>query len=196
MVGGDGQDTLRGASGGGDFDFLYGNLGDDTFYVDTPADLVFEQSGEGANDTVFANIVGAGYYLYANIETLILEGETPFGVGNSSDNTLIGNAIGNYLLGGAGNDILNGGLGGDVLFGEVGADTFVFGVGTGGDVIGDFAAGTDRIDLSAFFSSFAEAQANFIQNGNVGAINLGNGDLVVLHNVTMNQLAATDFIFG
>ncbi len=195
LVGGDGNDTLRGDSLQGDFDYLYGNLGDDSFYVDTPFDLEFEQAGEGT-DTVFADIVGAGFYLHDNVENLTLLGQTPFGVGNASNNTLTGNAIGNYLLGGAGDDILNGKQGGDVLFGEAGADTFVFEAGTGGDIIGDFAAGTDKIKLTGIFATFAEAQANFIQNGNVGAINLGGGDFIVLHNVTMSQLIATDFVFG
>ncbi len=199
IVGGAGNDTISGSDsfGGndGDFDFLYGNLGNDTFFVNTPADLVFENPGEGT-DTVVANIIGAGFYMYENLENLILDGQTPFGVGNGLANELTGNAIGNFLLGGADNDTLNGKGGGDVLFGEAGADTFVFETGTGGDVIGDFAGGSDKIQINGIFADFAAAQANFIQNGNVGAINLGNGDFIVLHNVTMSQLTAPDFIFG
>jgi hypothetical protein len=72
----------------------------------------------------------------------------------------------------------------------------VFTAGTGGDVIGDFTQGQDRIDISAFGLSFAQAQANFSQVGGYGAINLGNGDFIVLHNVTMSQLTASDFILG
>jgi serralysin len=194
MVGGDGDDTVFGNSGLGDYDLMYGNTGNDTFYVDTPADLVFEQAGEGTNDTVYADITGGGFYLYANIENLTLQGNTPFGVGNASANTLIGNAIANFLLGGDGNDLLNGKGGNDVLFGEAGNDTFVLEIGTGGDVIGDFVRGQDKLDLSAFGLTFAQLQANFVQDGNVGAINLGGGDLVVLHNITMSQLTASDFI--
>jgi Ca2+-binding RTX toxin-like protein len=155
---------------------------------------VFEQPGEGF-DRVFANINGAGFYLYDNIEVLILEGNTPFGVGNGLDNSLLGSASGNYLLGGAGNDVLNGRGGNDVLFGESGNDIFQFQPGTGGDVIGDFAIGQDKIDLSAYSTlSFAQLQTLFVQNGNVGAIQLPNGDVIVLHNVTMSQLTASDFI--
>ena len=66
LHGGDGDDTIDGNSGQGEQDWLYGNLGNDIFVVDTPFDLVFEQSGEGT-DTVFADINGAGYYLYDNI---------------------------------------------------------------------------------------------------------------------------------
>ncbi|QNO26915.1 M10 family metallopeptidase C-terminal domain-containing protein [Sphingopyxis sp. OPL5] len=196
LVGGAGNDILRGASGLGDYDLMDGGAGNDIYYVDTPDDLTFEAVGGGA-DTVYANINGAGYYLYANVENLVLEGNTPFGVGNDLANRLTGNAIGNYLLGGRGNDTLNGKGGNDVLFGEGGVDTFVFERGTGGDVIGDFARGTDKIDVSAFgFASFGALQAGFTQVGANGAINLGNGDFIVLHNVTMSQLTQGDFILS
>jgi Ca2+-binding RTX toxin-like protein len=198
LVGGNGNDILRGDSGLGDFDLLYGDAGDDIFYVDTPADLTFEGAG-GGNDTVYANINGAGYYLYANTENLVLQGNTPFGVGNELNNNLTGNAIGNFLLGGIGNDRLNGMEGNDVLFGEAGADTFVFGFGAnmGGDVIGDFLRGTDKIDVSAYrFSSFAELQTRFSQVGNNGAISLSPGNFIVLNGVTMSQLTAADFILS
>jgi hypothetical protein len=55
---------------------------------------------------------------------------------------------------------------------------------------------SDKLDLSALFASFAEVQANFVQNGADGAINLGGGNLVVLNGFDMSTLTATDFIFG
>jgi len=196
LVGGTGNDTLYANSGLGDYDRIDGGAGNDNYYVDTPDDLTFEAAG-GGTDTIYADINGAGYYLYANTENLVLLGNTPFGVGNELANNLTGNAIGNYLLGGAGNDILNGKAGNDVLFGEAGADTFVFERGTGGDVIGDFLRGTDKINVAAFgFTSFAALQAGFSQVGANGAINLGNGDFIVLHNVTMSQLTQGDFVLS
>ena len=195
MVGGQGNDVIHGDSGLGDYDRMYGNQGDDTFYVDTPDDLVFEQAGEGI-DTVYANINGAGFYLYAEIENLVLLGSTPFGVGNALDNRLTGSAQANWLLGGAGNDVIDGKGGADVLFGESGADIFVFQHGTGGDVIGDFTQGQDRIDLSAYGLSFSQVQALFIQNGGNGGIDLGNGDFVVLNGVNTASLTAADFILS
>jgi Ca2+-binding RTX toxin-like protein len=194
LVGGAGNDILYANSGLGDYDLIDGGSGDDIYYVDTPADLTFEAVG-GGTDTVYADIAGAGFYLYANTENLVLQGNTPFGVGNELDNRLTGNAIGNYLLGGAGNDRLNGMAGNDVLFGEAGADTFIFSAGSGGDVIGDFARGSDKIDLAAYgFANFAALQANFSQVGGNGAINLGGGNFIVLNGVTMSQLTAADFI--
>lgn len=198
LVGGAGDDILRADSGEAnpDYDLMDGGAGNDLYYVDTGADLTFEAAGGGI-DTVFADVpvAGAGVYLYAHVENLVLLGTTAFGVGNELDNSLTGNASTNFLLGGAGADSINGGQGNDVLFGESGADLFVFERGTGGDVIGDFARGVDRIDIRAFgFASFAQLQTAFIQNGNVGAINLGNDDLIVLHNIQMSQLTAGDFM--
>ncbi|WP_448660079.1 calcium-binding protein [Sphingomonas sp. CJ99] len=194
LVGGAGNDQLFGNSGRGDFDYLFGGTGDDQFWVDTPADLVFEDA-DGGTDTVYADIAGAGYYLFGGIENLVLQGATPFGVGNALANRITGNDIGNYLLGGAGDDVLDGRGGNDVLFGEAGADRFVFTRGTGGDVIGDFQAGTDRIDLSAFgFASFAAVQAAMGDNGGTAFINLGNGDFIVLNGVAKAALGAGDFI--
>ena len=198
LVGGAGDDVLRAISSEAnpDYDLLDGGAGNDSYYVDTGADLTFEAAGGGI-DTVFADVpvAGAGVYLYAHVENLVLLGSTAFGVGNEIDNSLTGSGSGNFLLGGAGADTINGKAGNDVLFGEGGADMFIFERSTGGDVIGDFARGVDRIDIRAFgFASFAQLQTAFIQNGDVGAINLGNGDLIVLHNVQMNQLAAGDFL--
>jgi Ca2+-binding RTX toxin-like protein len=204
LVGGAGNDTLVGgsfesftqnATGAGDYDLLDGGAGDDVYYVDTPADLTFEAL-DGGTDTVIANIVGAGVYLYANVENLILEGVTPFGVGNELANQLTGSASGNYLLGGAGNDTINGGAGGDVLFGEAGADVFVFETGTGGDVIGDFQPGVDRIALAGLgFADFAALQGSIFENNGTTGINLGGGDFIVLNGITNAQLSAADFIF-
>jgi hypothetical protein len=196
LVGGAGNDFLEGASGLGDYDLMDGGAGDDVYYVDTPDDLTFEAVG-GGTDVVYAGIAGAGYYLYANVENLRLIGETPFGVGNELDNRLTGNAIGNYLLGGLGNDTLNGKAGNDVLFGEGGADIFVFERGTGGDVIGDFDAGADKISLVGLgFANYAALQPNIFEVGGNTGINLGFGDFIVLNGVANAQLSASDFLFG
>lgn len=195
LTGGDGNDGLHIDSGEGDYDLADGGSGDDTFWVDTGDDRTFE-AAEGGTDTVRANVAAAngGVYLYANVENLILEGTTTFGVGNELANQLTGNAEGNWLLGGDGADTLIGEGGNDVLFGQAGTDTFVFTPGTGADLIGDFAPGTDRIDLSAFGFSWAGVQAAMGQNGSDTFINLLNGDMVVLQGVAIGQLTEGDFL--
>ena len=207
LVGGAGEDVLDGSASSvsgqrrneGDYDLMYGGTENDTYQVDTPFDLTFETEidGGGGTDTVIADITGAGYYLYAAVENLVLQGNTPFGVGNDLDNVLTGSALSNWLLGGAGNDTLNGKAGGDVLFGETGADTFVFERGTGGDVIGDFTPGTDKLQLAGIgYTNLTEVKAHMVEAGGVSAIDLGAGDFVVLHNVTIAGLSEGDFIFG
>ncbi|MES2492887.1 MAG: hypothetical protein V4579_06340 [Pseudomonadota bacterium] len=172
-----------------------GGNGNDSYYVDTGDDLTFEGLNGGI-DTVVANIDGpnSGLYLYANVEDLLLSGMTTFGVGNQLDNRITGNLGVNLLLGGAGNDTLDGKENNDVLFGQAGNDTFVFERGTGGDVIGDFARGQDRIEIVGIYSSFSQMKTHFVQVGAIGAIDLGAGDIVVLHGITMSQLTASDFV--
>jgi Ca2+-binding RTX toxin-like protein len=197
MVGGLGDDILVGNSGLGDYDWLYGNEGNDVFFVDTSADLVFEQPGEGDSDAMIAtNITGSGVYLYANVEDLQLIGSTYFGVGNELDNRISGSYGDNLLIGGAGNDTLDGSDGNDYLFGEAGADLFRFSAGGGGDVIGDFENGTDKIDISAFGYTWDGLSQAIGQNGTDSFINLGFGTVVVLTGVAASTLDQTDFIFG
>jgi Ca2+-binding RTX toxin-like protein len=162
--------------------------------VDTPDDLTFEAAGGGI-DSVRAEIVGAGYYLYPNVENLLLAGDTPFGVGNDLANQLTGSEKDNWLLGGAGNDTLNGEGGNDVLFGEGGADIFVIDQMEGNDVIGDFQPGVDKLKLQGF-SSFDTIQQLFVEVGGNTGIIWPQGNVIVLNGVSNAQLSATDFIFG
>jgi Ca2+-binding RTX toxin-like protein len=137
-------------------------------------------------------------------------GDGAFGVGNALDNSIRGSNSDNWLLGGAGNDRIFGSGGNDVLFGEAGADTFVYfsppfddtpgplsnnALSDGQDVIGDFNLAEDKIEFGSWFTSFAQVQANFVQVGNDGAINLG-GAVVVLQGVTMANLTAANFVFA
>lgn len=195
LVGGSGNDLLNGDSGLGDYDLMDGGSGDDLYYVDTPDDLTFEAAGGGV-DTVYANISGTGYYLYANVENLELLGATPFGVGNALNNRLIGNAGDNYLLGGAGDDVLDGRGGADMLFGQDGADLFVMGRGRGADGIGDFTPGVDRISLAGLgIAGFDGLSARMSAVDGGVSIDLGQGDSLLLYGVSLAQLTASDFLF-
>lgn len=74
-------------------------------------------------------------------------------LGSDGDDILLGGAGHDTLQGGSGSDVLNGGKGADVLTGGAGDDFFVFakkadlGTGKQRDVIVDFEAGIDIIDL-------------------------------------------------
>ncbi len=138
--------------GGPGADRLEGGPGDDTYLVDTIADIISEQAGEGV-DSVRAV---SDYVLGANLENLILEGRAVSGTGNAIANILTGNARNNDLHGGDGADVLTGGtavgLAGsrevDLLDGGAGADTFVL-----GDA--DFRYYDDRSSLTPGTDSYA-----------------------------------------
>lgn len=153
IYGGAGNDTIDGGAGNdyldgglGD-DILVGGLGDDTFVLDSAADAVLEQEGEG-NDTVYSladiSLEGAEH-----VENVILIGTTATkATGNTLNNMLVANNIGNTLTGGVGDDRLVGGFGADTLVGGDGTDTFVFNSALNGKIdIIDFKA-EDRIELS------------------------------------------------
>lgn len=150
LVGGAGRDVLDGAGGLGDYDLMDGGAGNDSYRVDTPADLTFEAAG-GGSDSVYALIEGAGYYLYANVENLYVWGNTTFGVGNELSNLISArdqrgrpaSELNVALLGGGGHDLI---LGNDVangIYGEDGNDE-LYGYGGNDVLVG--GAGRDYID--------------------------------------------------
>ena len=121
--------------------------GDDTYIVNSPADIVTEGVGWGT-DSVTASI---NYTLPANVENLTLTGTAKRGIGNTLANTITGNSQANDLRGGNGNDTLNGASGNDTLNGGIGNDSLTGGLGDdtliGGPGLDRFAidAGNDSI---------------------------------------------------
>ncbi|WP_299926345.1 hypothetical protein [uncultured Pelagimonas sp.] len=141
MFGGNDNDTLAGNAGD---DYLRGGNGDDMFYGGTGAD---DMDGEAGNDTLDG---GLGDDLVRG------GGDDDELNGNRGADTLVGNSGDDMIFGGADDDRIIGGTGADTMTGDGGADTFVFSnvnqsLHSGPrDVITDFTAGTDMIDLSGF----------------------------------------------
>ncbi len=153
LFGNAGNDALDGGAGG---DTMTGGAGDDLYSLDTVADTVEENAGEGV-DTVEAS---ATFTLAANIENAILMGNANIdATGNSEANTLLGNSGANALsgLGGDdtlkgfdGDDTLDGGDGQDSLYGGLGADNLLGGFGNDklyGEDGADSLIGNDGDDL-------------------------------------------------
>ncbi|HVV92657.1 MAG TPA: calcium-binding protein [Hyphomicrobiales bacterium] len=123
LYGNAGADTLRAGSGAALMD---GGNGNDTYVVNSIADVVFERPDAGT-DLVRSTIA---YHLGANVENLTLTGPAAIsGTGNGLNNTITGNGAANALSGGGGNDVLHGGRGDDTLNGGAGNDTLDGGAG-------------------------------------------------------------------
>lgn len=134
LFGGKGRDFLEGGAGR---DKLVGGAGADDLSGDSGADRLV---AGGGNDTVYGG-----------------DGDDSLGGGAGAD-ALSGGRGADSVTGGGGDDRVYGGRGNDrdVLTGGRGADTFVFDSQSFADVITDFGAGADLIDLSAFLIAFAD----------------------------------------
>jgi VCBS repeat-containing protein len=193
LIGGDGNDLLNGdagndllrgdagndtLNGGAGADNMAGGTGDDTYVVDSVADLVVENAGEGT-DTVQA---GVSYTLTENVENLLLTGSANInGIGNVLDNVITGNSGSNVLsgmdgndtlIGNAGDDKLDGGTGADNMQGGTGNDTYV--VDDAKDVVIELAgAGTDTV-LSSISTTLAANVENLTLTGTDNLNGTGN----------------------
>lgn len=127
LVGNDGANVLDGGAG---VDTLIGGGGDDTFIIDA-FDTVVEAAG-GGFDTVRTTV--SYYELAANVEQLILLGDSYGGYGNAGANVLIG-TFGNNQLDGRG--------GADRMVGGLGDDQYV--VDDAGDVVVETGVGNDSV---------------------------------------------------
>lgn len=115
--------------------------------------------------------------------------------GRGGNDDLLGEFGQDILIGGVGADVLNGGSGNDKLRGGAGRDTFVFEAGTDVDRVVDFRNGEDVLDLSDFsFSGLADVLQNVDEFRTKIEIDLNGEDRVVLRNVVVSDLDATDFI--
>ncbi len=164
---------------------LSGHEGDDSYYVKSEADTVFETYDAGI-DTVYS--VGLETWsLGANLENLVLSGKAT-GFGNGLNNIIEGMGNDQTLWGGGGDDVLIGGAGGDA---------FAFRPGSGYDVIADFSfADGDKIRIRDYdVSNDREAQAAMTQVGDDVILKLSDTDAVRIANVKVTDFSAGDFQF-
>ncbi|TCS16094.1 M10 family metallopeptidase C-terminal domain-containing protein [Caulobacter sp. BK020] len=115
-------------------------------------------------------------------------------IGGGGADTLIGNAAGNSLSGLAGDDRLVGGGGGDALFGGAGTNTFVYERATDSDnahldIIHDFKAGTDRLDLIAL----APSNVSILHHNGGTFVNGGSG-ASVFQIASINSINGSDIL--
>ena len=131
-------------NGGGGSDQLIGRGGDDTYVVDSAADTITENGGQGI-DTV---LTSASYVLTAGADVEVLATTDDNGTAAID---LAGNANGNIVLGNNGNNIINGGDSNDELTGRGGQDHFridtPLDAASNVDAITDFNVADDTILL-------------------------------------------------
>jgi VCBS repeat-containing protein len=137
LDGAGGNDTLDGRAGA---DTMAGGLGDDVYRVDSPADVVNEETSSG-RDRVIST--ATAYTLAPNVEELEFDtDQASTGIGNELDNLILGGSAGDVLDGAGGNDTLDGRGGADLLRGGDGDDRYY--VDDGQDTIVD-TAGIDTV---------------------------------------------------
>ncbi|MBL8712789.1 MAG: hypothetical protein JNM12_07800 [Alphaproteobacteria bacterium] len=171
---------------------LAGGLGGDAYIVDNMADLIIENTGEGA-DTIFSSVTytlataGATY----EIESLTLIGKDNInGTGNADDNTLTGNIGINTLRGGLGNDwfVVN-----DIE--DYTKDTFVELIGEGSDdgvlayisfTLNSASPTYDIENITLMGTANINAAGNELDNTLIG--NIGSN--------TLNGSSGVDFLMG
>lgn len=140
----DGDDDLTAPDNAGP-DTLIGGLGNDTYHIASPWDVVVENAGEGT-DTIYATLAAGTIYnlgvAAAHVENVIATS------GSGSNVTLMGNDLDNVLqdlsTGGA---ALIGGKGNDTLMGGTGGNYYDLRRGDGQDVIEDAGGAGDVLGL-------------------------------------------------
>ncbi|WP_185962260.1 Hint domain-containing protein [Palleronia caenipelagi] len=119
-------------------------------------------------------------------------------LGAGGDDSIVGGGGDDSIDGGTGQDTITGGDGADTLSGGAGADLFLgAGLNDGAtDVVTDFEAGLDTIDLSAFFLTFDELIAATTDLGD-GSIRIDippglGGGAVQMLNTSINDLSTSN----
>ena len=204
LDGGEGHDELDGGPGD---DYLHGGAGDDRLAGGSGSDWLEGGVGSDALEGGDGNdiLVGDQFPVF-----LILEPDYGEPVAAATDGQGMASEPGDIavasfpmyggddtLSGGAGDDLLDGGYGNDELSGGPGADIFVFAEHSGRDVVTDFRADEDSIDLSALHGIDAMDDLTLQQQGDDLVIDLlehGGGE-VTLQDVNQADLADTHFIF-
>ena len=216
LFGGEGNDFFRGGAGD---DLLDGGAGVDRIEYNTDrfvgdntgfqpltgvtVDLSVDTDGV-TGDAASNDGDGIAIDPFGDTDTLVgIENVR----GTDFDDTLTGDSGDNQLDGRDGSDVIRAGGGFDFLIGGGGDDTFITQVGDGSDTISDFQAGAgtdDTIDVSAFgFESLNGGGLRLIDFASDDGVNTTidldqtpGGDELILNNVLVSQLDASDFVFA
>ena len=164
IYGNAGANVLR---GGGGFDLLLAGFGDDTYYLTSGGETIFEYANEG-RDIIYSDLshaLTAGSHVEI-LSAISLSGTDPLQLsGNELDQEIYGNAGANILRGGGGNDLLLAGFGDDTYYITSGGETIFEYAGQGRDIIYSdlshgLAAGS-HVEILSAISLSSTAALNF-----------------------------------
>jgi Ca2+-binding RTX toxin-like protein len=215
--GGDGIDTIDGGAGiVGTHDQLFGDGGNDVIKAgkgDTGALLDGGLGNDQLYGTIAANVMngddghdymsggGGADVMHGGAGDDVMTGGTAATqmYGDDGNDAIRGSTGNESLFGGAGNDKLSGGAGNDTLNGGSGNDTFVFAPNFGKDTIADFQNTGGTQDILQFdhtiFADFSTVESHMAQVGSDVVITVDDHNSVVVQNMTLSNLHASDFHF-
>ncbi|MEE9388637.1 MAG: calcium-binding protein [Paracoccaceae bacterium] len=220
LTGSNFNDSIYGDAGGntivgnGGDDWLQGRGGDDALYGGSGNDVL--DGGAGADNLDGgAGIDRAQYFtskqgLIANLGNSAVNTGTAAGdtyssiedlAGSQFDDQLSGNSSANRLIGNAGNDRLTGAAGDDTLFGGAGDDIFIFATGFDADIIKDFDAAQDRLQLdTALLGATAATGAAVLADyaslsGDTALLDFGGGDTISIDGISTLADLSDVFLF-
>ncbi|MEL6318611.1 MAG: Ig-like domain-containing protein, partial [Pseudomonadota bacterium] len=114
--------------------------------------------------------------------------------GQAGADTLLGGSGDDILRGGSEGDRLDGGSGDDEMTGGGGVDVFVFRAGSGADLVTDYTAGVDLLEVGDYFASKAAALAAVSQSGADAVLTLDGTHQATLAGVQAASLTEDDFV--
>lgn len=196
-----GNDIFR-SKGGTVTGTVYGDGGDDRYYIDSSSIQLHEDNG-GGWDKVYSS---ASFTVDGSFEEVFLTGKANTKIiGNDAGTFLTGNAGNNRIVGHLGGDKISGGRGNDILTGDDnqvaagdgGPDIFIFKNHSGRDIITDFHNGEDSLKLTDYkgLDDFADLKGHIKQVGDDVVVTLLDGDQITLRDTLRADINDADFLF-
>ncbi len=200
LTGGDGDDVLLGQDGN---DIMYGGADNDLLAGGNGSDRAFGQDGDdlltGGAGVDFLLGEAGNDRLEGGSDGDVLRGGTGNDrlFGGFGDDFLFGDADDDLIFGQDGRDMITGGAGNDRLFGGADADIFIFANNSGADLIRDFEAAIDIIDLTevSAITSYNDLTANHLSDTAGGARITFGADSILLTDVAVSALGEDNFVF-
>ena len=212
LTGGSGNDSFHAGSGtnildgGAGTNSLFGGANNDTYVFTTHAgnDTITDTSGVNTLDFSATSTGGtmnltstASQSMGGSTVTLTSGTQITNVIGTSGNDTITGNSLNNVINGHGGNDTLTGGAGNDTFAVSTNATPATAETIT----ITDFTSGSDKLDLSAYQTTYAALTDGNTANGEMtnvsghAQITFADNQVIDLTNVTTAQIVQTDFLF-